>query len=65
MTYEKQLDPNDGNTTRNIDDYRTTSNVKFPSTVNYRYLRFVGKAANFTGTNGTCQIAELYLGLDE
>ena len=65
MSYEKQLDPNDGSTTRNIDDYRTTSNVKFPSTVNYRYLRFVGKAANFTGNNGTCQIAELYLGLDE
>ena len=64
MSYKSQLDPNDGGT-RNIDDYRTTSNVKFPSTVNYRYLRFVGKAANFTGTNGTCQIAELYLGLDE
>ena len=64
MSYKSQLDPNDGGT-RNIDDYRTTSNVKFPSTVNYRYLRFVGKAANFTGGNGTCQIAELYLGLDE
>ncbi len=64
MSYKSQLDPNDGGT-RNIDDYRTTSNVKFPSTVNYRYLRFVGKAANFTGNNGTCQIAELYLGLDE
>lgn len=64
MSYKSQLDPNDGGT-RNIDDYRTTSNVKFPSTVNYRYLRFVGKAANFTGSNGTCQIAELYLGLDE
>lgn len=64
MSYESQLDPNDGGT-RNIDDYRTTSNVKFPSTVNYRYLRFVGKAADFTGGNSTCQIAELYLGLDE
>ena len=64
MSYASQLDPNDGGT-RNIDDYRTTSNVKFPSTVNYRYLRFVGKAANFTGGNSTCQIAELYLGLDE
>ena len=64
MSHEKQLDPNDGGS-REIDDYRTTSNVKFPSTVNYRYLRFVGKAANFTGGNSTCQIAELYLGLDE
>ena len=64
MSYKSQLDPNDGGT-RNIDDYRTTSNVKFPSTVNYRYLRFVGKATNLTGSNGTCQIAELYLGLDE
>ncbi len=64
MSYKSQLDPNDGGT-RNIDDYRTTSNVKFPSTVNYRYLRFVGKADNFTGSNSTCQIAELYLGLDE
>lgn len=58
------IDPNDGGS-RNIDKYHTCSNVKLPSTVKYRYLKFVGKKDCFTGTAKTCQFSEMYLGLDE
>ena len=61
---EPGIDPNDGGS-RNIDKFHTCSNVKLPNTVKYRYLKFVGKKDCFTGTAKTCQIAELYLGLDE
>lgn len=64
MEFGTNIDPNDGGS-RNLDKYHNTPNVKFPKTVSYRYLKFVGKSTNFSSGNSTCQIAELYLGLDE
>lgn len=64
MAYAQGVDPNDGGT-RNIDHYRDTPNMALPQTVNYRYLKFVGKSSDFPTNNSTCQFAELYLGLDE
>ena len=61
---EPGIDPNDGGS-RNIDKFHTCSNIKFPNTVKYRYLKFVGKKDCFDTKNSTCQFSELYLGLDE
>ncbi len=58
------IDPNDGGS-RNIDKYHTSSNIRLPAAVTYRYLKFVGKKDCFAGSAKTCQFAELYLGLDE
>ncbi len=63
LAYKTGIDPNDGGS-RNLDDYRDTPNLSFP-TANYRYLKFVGTASDFTGSTTTCQIAELYLGYEE
>ncbi len=56
-------DPNDGGSLE-LAKYRDTPNIKF-NKVKYRYLKFVSDKTCFDGTNGTAQIAELYLGLDE
>lgn len=61
---ELGVDPNDGGS-RNIDKYHTSSNIKLPGTVTYRYLKFVGKKDCFSGNAKSCQFSELYLGLDE
>lgn len=63
LAYKTGIDPNDGGS-RNLDDYRDTPNLSFP-TANYRYLKFVGTASDFSGRTTTCQIAELYLGYTE
>lgn len=66
LEYQNGIDPNDGGS-RNLDDYRTSTNMKFPQTVKYRYIKFVGDNTCWLpgSSNGTCQIAELYFGLDE
>ena len=63
LAYRNGIDPNDGGS-RNLDDYRDTPNLSFP-TANYRYLKFVATASDFTGNTTSCQIAELYLGYEE
>ncbi|MDE6623304.1 MAG: Ig-like domain-containing protein [Alistipes sp.] len=63
LEFATNIDPNDGGS-RNIDKFHTSSNIRLPETVKYRYLKFVGKKACFTGTAKTCQIAELYVGLE-
>ncbi len=55
--------PDDGGSLE-LAKYRDTPNIKF-NKVKYRYLKFVSDKTCFDGTNGTAQIAELYLGLDE
>lgn len=64
LDYAMAIDPNDGGT-RNLDNYQTCSNIKLPGMVKYRYLKFVGDQSCFSLTTNSCQIAELYLGLDE